>query len=99
MEDGVSLHSLGGCSYSIDLGKLVFLRVKLQAFTERQGLCFSLRSRQCAGGSDPSRAVLSIVVVLWGPGMPAPLASMARWSWGVPCLDCTLPGCSEATGE
>lgn len=42
------------------------------------------------GGSLP-RTVFPIVTVLWSPKPQAPLAIRARWSRGIPYVDCTCP--------
>lgn len=52
-------------------------------------MCFSLLSMQCRGGGGILRTVLLIVTVPQSSEMPAPLATWARRSRGIPCVDCT----------
>ena len=51
-------------------------------------MCFSLLSVQCPGCGGLPRTVFPIVTVPWSSGMPAPLATRARQSRNIPCVDC-----------
>lgn len=54
----------------------------------RLGLCFILLCMQCSEGGSLARTVFLIVTVPWSSGIPAPLATRARRSRGVPSVDC-----------
>ena len=62
-------------------------------------MCFSLLSVSCPGSGSLPRIVFLNVAKPWSPGIQTPLATRARRSSGVLCVDCTFPSFSEVAGE
>lgn len=62
-------------------------------------MCFSLLSVSCPGSGSLPRIVFLNVAKPWSPGIQTPLATRARRSSGVLCVDCTFPSFSEVARE
>lgn len=51
-------------------------------------MCFNLLFVQCPENGSLPKTFFLIIIVLWSPGIPAPLATRDGWSRCISCVDC-----------